>query len=83
MGRDNKIERYNKTELSKDTQPNKSLRGFHMVSEMTDPSRELRKHNFSFGYHQEDNVGGGGINKKVRNASNAVELNKATKFTKE
>ena len=50
---------------------------------MVDPRRELRKHNFSFGYNQEDNRGGGGINKKQRNASNAIELNHATKVTKD
>ena len=83
MGRDNKIERYNKTEMTNDVIPNKSLKGFHMVQEMVDPGIELRKHNFSFGYSQEDKRGGGGINKKQRNASNAIELNHATKVTKE
>ena len=83
MGRDNKIERYNKTEMASDVIPNKSLKGFSMVQEMVDPRRELRKHNFSFGYNQEDNRGGGGINKKQRNASNAIELNHATKVTKD
>jgi len=51
------------------TQDRGAVRAFSMAKGMANPQKELRSHNFSFGYQAEDNKGGGGINKRDRNQS--------------